>query len=251
MRKREDIILSWQSVTTYLFELIDEAIDAAVDIDIRSREEKKKNIYSAATEVLASYKSSLFNIADDYYSISIYRYISDGNNLSGDGYLNCLASHRLTISDTQRDHRNWKIGEGHVGRIFELGHAFICPDASSPIIKNYIRILKGSEREDDEERYVSFAAFPILVSPRDKSSDTQKEPEKQPIGVLILSSNVKNRFINPENFYSPHGQILTKPNNSYQDIYEYQLEADRHSIASTALESFAVQIGQIMTILET
>ena len=207
LERREEILLSWQSVTKLLAELLDQALTTS-ELD----PEKKKAIFTAVVEILADYKFSLFRIADEYCNISIYEHSAER------GILECVACYRSRPSDALGDHRTWKVGEGHVGKAFELQRELICGDASAPDIKPWISASPANFDHRDDERYVSLAAVPIGVDAED------------PVGVLIVTSNVPMRFANSgEN----HGDENVK---------------EERRLAVAALQDFAAQVGQLVAV---
>lgn len=207
LERREEILLSWQSVTKLLAELLDQALTtSALD------PEKKKAVFTAVVEILADYKFSLFRIADEYCNISIYEHSVET------GCLECIACYRSRPSDALGDHRTWKVGEGHVGKAFELQRELICGDSSAPDIKPWISASPANFDALDDERYVSLAAVPIGVN------------AEEPIGVLIVTSNVPMRFANSD---ENHGNENVK---------------EERRLAVAALQDFAAQIGQLVAV---
>lgn len=207
LERREEILLSWQSVTKLLAELLDQAL---TDSDLNP--EKKKIFYTAVVEILADYKFSLFRIADEYCNISIYEHSAETESLG------CTACYRSRPSDALGAHRTWKVGEGHVGKAFELQRELICGDSSAPDIKPWISASPDNFDERDDERYVSLAAMPIGVN------------ADEPIGVLIVTSNVPMRFAN---FDENHGDENMK---------------EERRLAVAALQDFAAQVGQLVAV---
>lgn len=207
LERREEILLSWQSVTKLLAELLDQALTAS---DLSAS--KKKVFYTAVVEILADYKFSLFRIADEYCNISIYEHSP------GTGCLECIACYRSRPSDALGDHRTWKVGEGHVGKAFELQRELICGDSSAPDIKPWISASPTNFDLRDDERYVSLAAVPIGVN------------TEEPIGVLIVTSNVPMRFANSD-----------------ENLGDENTKEERR-LAVAALQDFAAQVGQLVAV---
>lgn len=207
LEQREKILLDWQSVTKLLAELLDEAL-ANPTLD----PEKKKAVFTAVVEILADYKFSLFRIADEYCNISIYEHSVET------GCLECIACYRSRPSDALGGHRTWKVGEGHVGKAFELQRELICGDSSAHDIKPWISASPANFDALDDERYVSLAAVPIGVN------------AEEPIGVLIVTSNVPMRFANSD---ENHGNENVK---------------EERRLAVAALQDFAAQIGQLVAV---
>lgn len=69
LSRREQVLLSWQSITKLLSEILDQAL---TDPDLNL--EKKKTMLTAIVEILADYKLTLMQIADEYCNVSIYEY---------------------------------------------------------------------------------------------------------------------------------------------------------------------------------
>ncbi len=207
LERREEILLSWQSVTKLLAELLDQALT-----DPELSPEKKNIFYTAVVEILADYKFSLFRIADEYCNISIYEHSTET------GHLECIACYRSRPSDALGEHRTWKVGEGHVGKAFELQRELICADSSAPDIKPWISASPNNFDERDDKRYVSLAAVPLGVN------------AEEPIGVLIVTSNVSMRFANSDE------------NDGNDNMKE------ERRLAVAALQDFAVQVGQLVEV---
>jgi hypothetical protein len=173
---------------------------------------RRREYFSAVVEILADYKYSLFRIVDEYCNISIYEHSAER------GCLECVACYRSRPSDALGDHRRWKVGEGHVGKAFELQRELICGNSSAPDIKPWISASPSNFDERDDDRYVSLAAVPIAVN------------VDEPIGVLIVTSNVPMRFANSD---ENHGD---------EDVKE------ERRLAVAALQDFAAQIGQLVAV---
>lgn len=207
LERREEILLSWQSVTKLLAELLDQALTTS-DLG----HEKKKVFFNAVVEILADYKFTLFRIADEYCNISIYELSSETNHLE------CIACYRSRPSDALGAHRTWKVGEGHVGKAFELQRELICGNSSAPDIKPWISASPSNFDERDDDRYVSLAAVPIGVN------------AEEPVGVLIVTSNVPMRFANSD---ENHGDENVR---------------EERRLAVAALQDFAAQVGQLVAV---
>jgi len=78
--------------------------------------------------------------------------------------------------------RSWKTGEGHVGQAFGKRKAVITSDATEERVRDLSEAPTRKQEGYDKETYVSFAAIPVM-----KDAD-------EPIGVLVVTSNIKNRF---------------------------------------------------------
>lgn len=209
MHWREELLLSWQTVTKLLSELTDQALTIEP-----LTFENRRHIYTAVVEILANYKLSIFRIGEEYCNISLYQ------KSEATGLLECVSCYRSRPSDANVEHRKWKVGEGHVGKAYELQRELICGNANSPDVKPWISARPCNADEHDEERYVSLAAVPVAVN------------AETPSGVLIITSSEPMRFANSEE------------NDGDEDTKEQR----RLSVA--AIQDFAAQVGQIMSVME-
>lgn len=148
-------------------------------------------------------------------NIAMFQYMSTQKTSN---LLECVACYRSRPSDAIGDHRKWKVGEGHVGKAFELQRELICGNSSAPDIRPWISASPENFDEHDDERYVSLAALPIAVN------------AEEPIGVLIVTSSEPMRFANSD---ENHGDEDVK-------------EARRLAVA--ALQDFAARVGQLVSV---
>lgn len=204
LESREEVLLSWQTVTKVLMELLDQVLLAKQLDDV-----ERKIIYTAIVEVIAEYKLTLFGIKDEYCNISIYQ-------LNSDELLECVGCYRSRPSDAAGEHRKWEIGEGHVGKAFELNSELICADANSPDVKPWIMAGPSKLHDLDTSRYVSLAAVPIAPS------------AESPLGVLIITSSEPNRFA------VGAGEAID------------EIVVEKRRLGLAALQDFAAIVGQIM-----
>lgn len=209
LKRREEVLLSWQSITKLLSELLDQALTTS-----EINPDKKEVFFSAVVEILADYKFSLFRIADEYCNISIYEHSADTDCLE------CIACYRSRPSDARGEHRTWKVGEGHVGKAFELKRELVCGDSSAPDIKPWISASPTNFDERDDERYVSVAAVPIAVN------------ADEPVGVLVVTSSEPMRFAN------------ANENHSDENVKE------QRQLAVAALQDFAAQVAQLVAVFK-
>lgn len=206
-------LAAWVTLTKLISELIDQAIDAqAIDDDAANR------LYGAAVEFIAEYRNRLFGIEDDYINISIYEFNTKINMLT------CVACYRSRPSDAKGPRRSWGVGEGHVGKAFELQNELVCGDATAPDVAAWIAAPPGKRKEDDAEKFVSLAAIPVAIS------------ASEPLGVVIMTSSERYRFINI---------------NDLEGGYPDEVDVQRAKYAVAALQDIAAQIAQLMSILQS
>ena len=60
-------------------------------------------------------------------------------------------------------HRSWGVGEGHVGKAFELQTELICSDATKPDVAAWIAAPPAKSKESDNKWFVFLAAIPIAI----------------------------------------------------------------------------------------
>lgn len=203
-----EALVAWNTLTRLNSELLDQAlINPAMDQASRSR------VFEAAVEFIADRKYRLFGVDDDYFNISVYEHSGADNEL------HCIACYRSRPSDAKGPHRSWKVGEGHVGKAFELQRELVCADARAPDVAGWIAAPPAKLKSDDEEKYISLIAVPIAV-------DTD-----HPLGVIIVTSDQPQRFVN-------------------RSDVETDSEAQRHFFAVESLQDIAAQLAQLMCILE-
>lgn len=205
--------VAWLTLDKLISELVDQAIEAD-HVD----QEAAKRLYAAAVEFIAEYKNRLFGMEDDYINISIYEFNSETAELE------CVACFRSRPSDADGPHRTWKIGEGHVGKAFEVQNELVCGDATAPDVAAWIAAPPGKLRDDDIEKYVSLAAIPIAIS------------TSHPLGVIIMTSSEPYRFVNFD---------------EVDDDYEDGVDVQRAKFAVAALQDIAAQIAQLMSIIKS
>lgn len=217
-KKREDLIkeyrlesealTAWNTLTRFNSELLDQAL-----LNPEMNRNSRSRVFEAAVEFIADYKQRLFGIEDDYLNISVYE------RSDADDELHCIACYRSRSSDAEGPHRSWKIGEGHVGKAFELKRGLVCADARKPDVAGWVAAPTGKLKDDDEKKYISLIAVPIAV-------DSDK-----PLGVIVVTSDRPRRFVN------------------LSDV-ETESEAQRQKFAVESLQDIASQIAQLMRILE-
>lgn len=200
-------LTSWTTLSRLISELIDQAL-----LSNTICKNKKSTLFHTATEFISSYKERLFGIGDDYLNISIYEFSKESEELV------CIACYRSTPSDIKGPHRSWKIGEGHVGKAFELQTELVCSDATQPDIAAWIAAPPNKYEEEDSELFVSLAAIPIGLTP------------DEPAGVFIMTSDQPNRF--------------EKTNGD-----EMVLTTQQYAVAS--LQDIAAQLAQLLHIVQT
>ncbi|WP_145975073.1 GAF domain-containing protein [Cereibacter sphaeroides] len=170
--KTEKALVAWTTLT----KLVSEVLDSVLGRDITPQE--LENAYNFILEAIAERKTRLFGVEDDYLNISIYEWAPARSELV------CIACYRSRPSDISKQHRSWRPGEGHVGKAFELQRELICSDATQPDVAAWVAASPAKTKEADRTKYVSLAAFPIGLN------------AGQPLGVLIMTSDVAGRFRN-------------------------------------------------------
>ena len=204
-----EALIAWNTLSRLLSELLDQALTNPV-----FDEHTRNRMFQAAVEFIADRKLRLFGVEDDYLNVSIYEH------READGELHCVACFRSRPSDAEGPHRTWGVGEGHVGKAFELQRELVCADARASDVAAWIAAPPDKHRDDDTERYISLIATPIAV-----------EADK-PLGVVIVTSDQPKRFVNTS------------------DI-ETDSDAQRQRFAVESLQDFAAQLAQLMCILNS
>lgn len=126
----------------------------------------------AMLDLMVENKLAYFAIEDDQWTFAVYR-------PGADGKLGCFESRRPNRIDETREHRTWGPGEGHVGRAFGWKAELIIPDACDPVVSSLL--LGGQSRPEDNQRYRSVAAVPILAA-------------DDALGVVVATSDFPDRF---------------------------------------------------------
>lgn len=205
--------MAWLTLSKLMTEMVDQVI-AAESIDA----ETSKRMYNTVVEFIADYKTRLFGIGDDYLNISIYEFDATTQELQ------CVACYRSRPSDAEGPHRTWKIGEGHVGKAFELQSELICADARAPDVAAWVAAPPGKYRPEDSEKFVSLAAIPVAINTED------------PLGVVIMTSSEPYRFINFNDVDYPTSD---------------KIDFQRAKFAVGALQDIAAQVAQLMSIVKS
>ncbi len=173
MDKFIDHQLTRVSLNSYLRELI----ETAVTDGCKTMQQLTK--YSdSILGLLVARKASLFDIDDEEWNFAVYRFDHDKKRLV------CLACRRATEVKPDHVHREWDVGEGHVGLAFSRSNELIFSDATREELRPVIGAKGENEREYDEIRYKSLASMPI-------STDGE-----HPLGILIATSDRIGRFKN-------------------------------------------------------
>lgn len=113
------------------------------------------------------------------WTLSVYQAVID----SGKVHLAHIAGQRADRSDEKREHRNWGIGEGVAGHAFQTGKELIIRNAYDSKSAGWIHVPDRLRREDDNVKYVSFAAIPVMIP-----------SQSEPWGIVVATSDIENRF---------------------------------------------------------
>ena len=152
------------------------------------------SIASIMTTGLTAARQSLLVALDfdhqDVWTICIYEASTDPE--SGKVALCCIA-HDRTVPCKLSEARVWQGGDGVVGIAYSTAMEKIIPDMSTPGLGTAYTSVSNA-RSSDQERYLSFAAIPILVG-----------NNKIPWGVAVATSN------QPDHFYSRARTKLRRP----------------------------------------
>ena len=136
-------------------------------------------------DLLVQEKGTLFGIGDEKWAFNVYRWNADSERLE------MLACRRWSRHSEEQPHRSWASGEGHAGLAFKQGTEQVCGDANEPSLNSLITAQGSQYREYDPSVYVSFASLPIKLG-----------DQKAPLGVLVATSDRKNRFVTEEAAFS-------------------------------------------------
>ena len=100
-------------------------------------------------------------------------------------FLKSISSLRSDRGEEQTEHRKWGVGEGVVGHCFQSGKEVIIEDINDIERSHWLNIPDHLKKKNDNLRYISFAAEPILLT-----GSGGQEPQ----GVVIATSDVADRF---------------------------------------------------------
>jgi hypothetical protein len=132
-------------------------------------------------DVLSQEKGTLFGVGDEKWAFNVYRWNAESERLE------MLACRRWSRHSEEQAHRSWARGEGHAGLAFKQGTELVCGDANAPSVNGLITARGDQYRAYDRAAYVSFASLPIKLG-----------DQKDPLGVLVATSDQKNRFVAEE-----------------------------------------------------
>jgi hypothetical protein len=113
----------------------------------------------------------------EHYTLCVYK--AEKDTKTGKDVLRCIASDR-TKQCALKDARQWLEGVGVTGACYSRAHEIIVPDVSSVELGSLYGV---NQKSDDEEKYVSLAAAPILIGDSDV-----------PWGVVTATSDRAGHF---------------------------------------------------------
>lgn len=121
---------------------------------------------------------------DEWWNIAVYLYHPNERIL----FSVWRQKHRAHPSPA-RYGRDWRPGEGHIGKTFADRAPKITRNAGNPDVAALMEPPPVDRQPYDSEAYIAYASIPIL-NPLEQDSD--------PLGVLVITSNQIDRF-NSEN----------------------------------------------------
>lgn len=142
------------------------------------REALREKLVLSVLDRLIERQQALFGMGDENWTFGVYRWSE------ATGQLDMFATRRKSRDSEAQAHRSWKPGEGHVGQAFKGREELICADVTEPNVSGFVRATGQNERGYDASTYVSFASIPIRLGDREV-----------PLGVLVATSNCKDRFV--------------------------------------------------------
>lgn len=205
LEKEREALVAWTTLTHVVSEVLDACLKRTEITDAEAR-----RLLGFCLEAIAERKMRLFGVEEDYLNISLY--VWDGSSEA----LALVACFRSNPSHVKAEHRRWRVGEGHVGKAFELQRELVCSDAREPDVAMWIAAPPDKVKDTDDRRYVSLAAVPVGL----KASE--------PLGVLIMTSDVPGRFSNDA---------------------EAESEPPHYGVA--ALQDIAAQLAQIIFVVQS
>ena len=119
-----------------------------------------------------------FGLAD-VWTICVHRTEENGK---GDLVLRCIAHHR-SIDCKLEDARSWPLGVGVAGMALAKNAEQVAPDMADPSLGTLLDLPDTLHRPNDQDRYGSMFAVPVLIGSDDL-----------PWGTVIATSSVPNHF---------------------------------------------------------
>lgn len=134
----------------------------------------------------------------------------------GDSSMLHLVGRKTNIPKEQLRNRSWRVGTGHAGYTYMRNKPSIIPD-----VRGYPE-LRNDQEDGDNDKYISFATIPLR-----KSNSNPFHSDQDAYGVLLLTSNIANRFNDtPEEMLENFAFVFSK----YLDnVYEVTIKAWRHT----------------------
>ncbi len=128
-------------------------------------------------DILASQKTTLFDMADERWNFAIYLHDE------GRGVLTCAACSRPTRAEGDAPHRDIAPGAGHVGKVFISGREAVADDSMKAEYRDMFEMpTEQGGKPDDAMVYRSIASVPIRLG-------------RRPLfGVLVATSDEAGRF---------------------------------------------------------
>ena len=141
--------------------------------------EKFRNLLSNFLAIVVEAREIIFGVeASELWNFVIYIYSRSFNQLVP------VWREKSHLHPSQGLGRNWKPGQGHVGKAFVDCNSKIIGDATDPTVANLMAPPASLIQPYDQTVYRSFASIPIkLVS-----------TEEQSFGVLVATSDRVDRF---------------------------------------------------------
>lgn len=98
---------------TILYTIVRSIMLDALEVVFQDDDVDYKYVVGAMLDSFVSFKTTLFGISDDYYSFSVYIPNEDGTKLTS------FVTRRPNRRDEERIHREWEVGRGVSGIVFE------------------------------------------------------------------------------------------------------------------------------------
>lgn len=170
--------LEWELAKVERLALTIESMRVAIDVALPPAAPAVEAQVGEMLDLLVVSKTTLFGMEDEQWNFSVYLWRDETEQLD------CIACRRPARADEEAPHRIWKLGEGHVGKAFQMRRALICADSTDPNVRGFFDAPEDKRADyDDALRYRSLAAIPF-----------QLPGAEHPIGVVVATSDVAGRF---------------------------------------------------------